>query len=226
MQVAAGWGSLLGELTAFATVVALSPFSVIPAIALVVHSERPKPTGLAFIAGWLTGKAALTVLFVQAPRLVDGLDRPVPHWTTWVRIAAGILTIAAGIWYWFKPPNTVQAPQWVMRIKSITPLGAAAVGIALTVVNVKVLLMCAAAGFATGAAQLSSLGTIVAVGYFTALAGSTAAIPILAYLVWNHQVDRQLERFGNWMQRRQTVITTVLLIAIGIGLLYNGIDAV
>jgi hypothetical protein len=83
VRVSAGWGSLLGELTAFATVVALSPFSVIPAIALVVHSERPKPTGLAFIVGWLTGKAALTVLFVQAPRLLDGLDQPAPHWTAW-----------------------------------------------------------------------------------------------------------------------------------------------
>jgi threonine/homoserine/homoserine lactone efflux protein len=114
----------------------------------------------------------------------------------------------------------------VTRIKRITPVGAAAVGVALTVVNVKVLLMCAAAGFAIGAAQLSALGAGAAVGYFTALAGSTAAIPILAYLVWSHRVDAQLERFGNWMQRRQGVITTVLLILIGIGLLYNGIDAV
>jgi hypothetical protein len=226
VRVSAGWGSLLGELTAFATVVALSPFSVIPAIALVVHSERPKPTGLAFVAGWLTGKAALTVLFVQAPRLLDGLDEPAPHWTAWGRVAAGIVSIAAGIWYWFKPPKAVRAPQWVTRIKRITPVGAAAVGVALTVVNVKVLLMCAAAGFAIGAAQLSALGAGAAVGYFTALAGSTAAIPILAYLVWSHRVDAQLERFGNWMQRRQGVITTVLLILIGIGLLYNGIDAV
>lgn len=112
------------------------------------------------------------------------------------------------------------------RIKRITPAGAAAVGVALTVANVKVLLMCAAAGFAIGAAQLSGLGTGMTVAYFTALAGSTAAIPILAYLIWSHQVDRQLERFKNWMQRRQAVITTALLTLIGIGLLYNGIGAV
>ncbi|MBJ7336630.1 GAP family protein [Mycolicibacterium sp.] len=217
---------LLGELTAFATVVALSPFSVIPAIALVIHSARPKPTGAAFIAGWLTGKAALTVLFIQAPRVPDGLDRPAPHWTTWVRLVAGVLCIAAGIWYWFKPPRAVEPPRWVTRIKEITPAGAAAVGIALTVVNVKVLLACAAAGFAIGAAQLSSLGVVGSVTYFTLLAGSTAAVPILAYLRWSHRVDSQLERFATWMQRRQTAITTTLLILIGIGLLYNGIAAV
>lgn len=221
-----GWGSLLGEVTAFATVVALSPFSIIPAIALVVHSERPKPTGAAFITGWLTGKAALTVLFLRAPRLLDGLDRPAPHWTAWVRIVAGVLCIAAGIWYWFKPPRPVETPQWVRRITRITPAGAAAVGVALTVVNVKVLLMCAAAGFAIGSAQLSGLGTGVAVAYFTAIAGSTAAIPILGYLIWSHRVDRQLERFKNWIQRRQAVVTTVLLALLGISLLYNGIGAI
>ena len=34
--------------------------AVLPAIALVVHSDRPRPTGLAFISGWLVAKAATT----------------------------------------------------------------------------------------------------------------------------------------------------------------------
>ena len=75
-------------------------------------------------------------------------------------------------------------------------MGAAAAGASLTVVNPKVVLMCAAAGFAIGTAGLSTLGTTAAVSYFTLLAGSTAAVPILAYLVWSHRVDRLLERFA------------------------------
>lgn len=51
------WLTLFGELTALAAGVAFSPFAVVPAIALVVHSVRPRPVGLAFIAGWLLGKA-------------------------------------------------------------------------------------------------------------------------------------------------------------------------
>ncbi len=226
MRVSVGWAALLGEVTAFATVVALSPFTVIPAIALVIHSARPKPTGVGFIAGWLTGKAALTVVFLQAPRLLDGLDRPAPHWTAWARIAAGLLSVAAAVWYSRRPARAVETPGWVGRLKRITPAGAAGVGVALTVVNVKVLLMCAAAGFAIGAAHLSAPGTALAVLYFTLLAGSTAALPIVAYLVWSHRIDGHLERFKDWLQRRQTVITTVLLGLLGIGLIYNGISAV
>jgi cytochrome c biogenesis protein CcdA len=226
--VSAGWGSLLGELTAFAMVVALSPFSIIPALAVVMSSDRPKPTGLAFVAGWLAGKAAITVVFIQVPRLLDGLEglnRTPPQWTVWPRIVAGILLIIAGVWCWRRPQRTVEVPHWVSRLKRITPAAAAAVGAGLTVVNVKVLLACAAAGLAIGAAHVGTLGATVAVVYFTAIAGSTAAVPILAYVVWAHQVDRQLERFKSWLQRRQNAITGALLVLIGIALLYNGISA-
>ena len=109
--MSAGWGSLLGELTAFAMVVALSPFSIIPALAVVMSSDRPKPTGLAFVAGWLAGKAAITVVFIQVPRLLDGLEglnRTPPHWTVWPRIVAGVLLIVAGVWCWRRPQKTVE----------------------------------------------------------------------------------------------------------------------
>jgi len=36
-----------------ALVVALSPLSIIPAV-LVLHTPRPRPTGLAFLVGWLS----------------------------------------------------------------------------------------------------------------------------------------------------------------------------
>ena len=85
--------------------------------------------------------------------------------------------------------------------------------------------MCAAAGFAIGTAGLSTLGTTAAVTYFTLLAGSTAAVPILAYLVWSHRVDRLLERLRDWMQRRQVAITVVVLLILGVALLFNGIHA-
>ena len=227
--MSAGWGSLLAELTAFAMVVALSPFSIIPALAVVMSSDRPKPTGLAFVAGWLAGKAVITVVFIGVPRLLDGLEglnRTPPDWTVWPRIVAGVLSIIAGVLLGRRPQKTVETPRWVGRLKEITPTAAAAVGVGLTVVNFKVLLACAAAGLAIGAAHVSTVGATAAVVYFTAIAGSTAAVPILAYVVWTHHVDRQLERFKAWLQRRQNAITGALLVLIGIALLYNGISAI
>ena len=45
---------MLTELIPLALVVALSPLSIIPAV-LVLHTPRPRPTGLAFLVGWLLG---------------------------------------------------------------------------------------------------------------------------------------------------------------------------
>jgi Sap, sulfolipid-1-addressing protein len=237
------WPTLLGQLTALATVVALSPFSVIPAIAVVMHSERARVTGVAFVAGWLAGKAAITVAFIGLPRLLHGwLDRPAPAWTPWLQIAAGAVFVLGGLWYWRRargasvgvaptagisggsaPPG---APRWLTRLKHITPGTAAAVGVALTLINPKVLAACAAAGVAIGGAGLGTAAGIVAVAYFTLLAGSTAAVPILAYTVWSHRVDRALERFTSWLARRQVVLTVGLLVVIGLALLSAGLREV
>ena len=69
------WGPVLTELAPLALVIALSPLSIIPAV-LALHTDRPRPTGLAFLAGWLVGLAALVSLFVVASDLVGSLDKP------------------------------------------------------------------------------------------------------------------------------------------------------
>ena len=52
------------------------PLSIIPAV-LVLHTPRPKPTGLAFLVGWVVGLAALTAIFVEVSSLLGGLCFPV-----------------------------------------------------------------------------------------------------------------------------------------------------
>ncbi len=69
------WGSVLAELIPLAMVVALSPLSIIPAV-LVLHTPRPRPAGLAFLAGWLIGLTALTAIFVGVSGLFGHLDEP------------------------------------------------------------------------------------------------------------------------------------------------------
>ncbi|GAY17947.1 GAP family protein [Mycobacterium sp. shizuoka-1] len=217
-----GWLPLLGELTALAAVVALSPFTVIPAVALVVHSDRPRPVGLAFIAGWLVGKAAITVAFLQVPQLVQKLDGPAPSWTGWVRIGLGGLALVGAVLYWRRSHSSTDSPRWASHIKRITPLSAAATGVILTVINIKVVAACAAAGYLIGSAPLNSAGIAGAVTFFTLVGGSTAAVPILGYAIWTNRIDRFLAAFRDWMQRRQRVLTVIALGLLGGALVYSG----
>src|ERR1700679_3952527 len=125
------WAAVLGQLVPLALVVALSPLTIIPAIALVLQSDRARPTGLAFLAGWLLGLAATTAVFVQLPRLLDGLNRQGPAWAPWVRIAVGVALVALGGWRSATRHRVTRQPAWLKGLSRLSPVGAAAIGVGL-----------------------------------------------------------------------------------------------
>src|SRR5918912_1440752 len=140
---------MLTELIPLALVVALSPLSIIPAV-LVLHTPRPRPTGLSFLAGWLIGLAALTAIFLEVSNLLGGLGNKPPGWASWLRIVVGAALIVFGIYRWLTRKRAAHTPAWMQSLGKLTPVRAGLAAMALTVVNPKVLFMCAAAGLAIG----------------------------------------------------------------------------
>jgi hypothetical protein len=217
---------VLGQLIPLALVVALSPLTIIPAIVLVLQSDRARSTGLAFLSGWLCGLAATTAVFVQLPRLLDGFNRPAPAWAAWVRIAVGVALVGFAGWRWVTRHRVTKQPASLNRLSRMTPVGAAAIGFGLILVNPKVLVMNAAAGLAIGTAGWGVAGTWLAVAYYTVLAGSTVLIPILAYAIAGQRVDHQLVRLKQWMERQHAALMAGFLAVVGLLLVYTGIRAV
>src|SRR5215475_1476367 len=217
------WAVALGQLIPLALVVAMSPLTIIPAIVLVLQSDRARPTGLAFMFGWLVGLAATTAVFVQLPRLLDGLNRPAPTWAAYVRIAVGIALIALGIRRWLIRHQVTKQPAWLNRLSRLTPIGAGAIALGLILVNPKVLVLNAAAGLVIGTASLGVPGVWLAVVYYTVIAGSSVLVPILAYAIAGERVDHQLERLKQWMERQHAVLMAGFLAAVGLLLVYTGI---
>jgi uncharacterized membrane protein YidH (DUF202 family) len=220
------WAAVLGQLIPLALVVAMSPLTIIPAIVLVLQSDRARPAGLAFMAGWLVGLAATTAVFAQVPRVLDELNRPAPTWAGWVRIAVGIALIALAVWRWLTRHRVTKQPAWLNRLSRMTPVGAGAIAVGLILVNPKVLVMNAAAGLVIGTASLGVPGTWSAIAYYTVIAGSSVLIPILAYAVAGERVDHQLERLKQWMERQHAILMAGFLAAVGLLLVYTGIRAV
>jgi threonine/homoserine/homoserine lactone efflux protein len=212
---------VLTELIPLALVVALSPLSIIPAV-LVLHTPRPRPTGLAFLFGWLIGLAALTAIFLEVSNLLGDLDKP-PRWASWVRIVVGAALIVFGIYRWLMRKRSAHTPGWMQSLGKLTPARAGAAGVALTVVNPKVLFISAAAGLAIGTAGLGTAHAWLAVAWYVAVAGSTVAIPILAYAVSGDRLDEPLRRLKDWMEGQHGVLVAAILIVIGLLVLYKGI---
>jgi threonine/homoserine/homoserine lactone efflux protein len=190
-----GWGSLLAELVPLGLVIALSPLTIIPAV-LALDSARPRPTGLAFLGGWVLGLGVLTSIFVAASGLVGSFDEP-PGWAAWLRVVVGAALIVFGGYRFATRNRSEHSPAWMRKLTGLTPGRAAATAAVLVAVNPKVLFMCIAAGLAIGSAGVGLEHTWWAVPYFVAVAAATVALPVLGYLVSGDRLAEPLARHGS-----------------------------
>ena len=212
------------ELLPVALVITVSPLSIIPAV-LVLHAPQPRPSSLAYLAGWLLGLAGLTAIFIGISDMLGGLTDSPPAWASWLRIGVGAALIVFGVIRWLTRRGHDHIPAWMRSMTSVTPLRAAVTGAALTVVNLKVLFICAVAGLAIGADALGVAGTVLSAALFVAVAGSSVAIPVLAYAGAGERLDAPLERLKNWMEKHNAALVAAILVLIGLVVLYKGIHA-
>jgi hypothetical protein len=222
--MAGSWGTVLTGLTGLGLVISLSPITVIPAV-LVLQAPRPRPTGLAFLGGWVLGLAALTALSVGASGLLGGLDKAPPRWTSWLRVVLGSALILYGVYQWLTRRRHTESPGWMRSFATITPARAALTALVLVVIRPDVLLICVPAGLAIGGGGLGVTGDWVAAAIFVAIAASSVAIPILAYAAAGHRLDDTLARVKDWMDKNNAALMAAILVAVGALVLYHGIDA-
>lgn len=213
---------MVTELIPLALVIALSPLSIIPAV-LVLQAERPRPTGLAFLVGWMIGLGALTLIFVEVSGLLGGGLGRQPHWAPYVRIVAGAALIAFGVYKWVTRKNAEHTPKWMSSFATIAPRRAFVTAIILVFVNPKVLFMCLAAGLAIGTEGLGRTGALLGTAFFVALAASTVLLPVLAYALSGDRLDPVLARVGNWMEAQHAVLIAAILVVLGLLVLYKGV---
>lgn len=214
----------LAELIPLALVIALSPFSIIPGM-LVLHTPRPRPTSLAFLAGWTLGIAGVTAAFLGASNLVHGLGGGQPRWAPIVRIAIGAGLIIWALRRWSTRNHSAAQPKWLTAMTTLQPPRAFLTAAALAVVNVKVLFMCAAAGMAIGTSSLGAGGSWAAVAGFTVLAASSVAAPVLAFQAAGDRLDAPLARLKHWMEQNHATLIAAILFVIGAALIYKGVHA-
>ncbi|MGI9123517.1 MAG: GAP family protein [Mycobacterium sp.] len=214
----------LTELIPLALIIAISPLSIIPGI-LMLHTPRPRPTSVSFLAGWLLGILVVTAAFVGGSDVSAGGLTSSPAWAPYVRIVLGAALIVFGLYRWLGRKRSPHTPKWLSSMTSIGPARAFITGILLTLANLKVFFMCAAAGVAIGTAGLGRAHAWLSVIVFTAIATSSVALPTLAYLVAGERLDGPLEKLKSWMERNHAAVVGAILLVIGAALLYKGIHS-
>src|ERR1700757_1294215 len=213
--MAGSWGTVLTGLTGLGLVIALSPITVIPAV-LVLQAPRPRPTGVAFLGGWVLGLAALTALSVGASGLLGGLDKAPPRWASWLRVVLGSALILYSIYQWLTRRSHTESPGWMRSFATITPRRAALTAAALVVIRPDVLLICVPAGLGIGGSGVGATGDWIGAAIFVAVAASTVAIPILAYAAAGQRLADPLARLKDWMEKKKAALMAALFVGLGL----------
>lgn len=221
-------GQAVGSVLPLAVAIAVFPIPII-AIVLLLGSEGGVKKGSAFVAAWLVGLAgigAVTLLFAGA---LDASDAGGP--ATWVGVlllAVGVLLVILAARQWRGRPRgdaDAPMPRWMQRIDDFTPAKAAEVGIALTVLNPKNLMLVAVAALEIADLGLPAGREIGALAVFVLIASAGVLLPLIASVALGAKSRAPLETVREWMVRHNAAIMTVLLLVIGAKLIGDAIAA-
>jgi threonine/homoserine/homoserine lactone efflux protein len=219
-------GQVFGEFLPLAVGVAISPIPII-AVILMLFSGRARPNSLAFMAGWIAGIVAAMAILISVASTQDlGTGGQPSDTSSWIKLILGLLLLVAAVGQWRKRPKPGEAakmPGWMSRIDSLKPGAALGLGILLSALNPKNVLLIAGAAVAISQADLSSTDTVIAVAIFTLIGACTVAIPTLAYLFMGAKVQPALDGAKAWLSMHNSAVMAVLLLVIGVTLFGKGL---
>ena len=219
-------GAVIGDLLPLAVGIAISPIPII-AVILMLLSRRASATGTGFLLGWVVGIVLVTVVVLalvgQAGNTAGGEPSTL---SSVLKLVLGAALILLAVRQWQGRPRagaTGAMPKWMGAIESFSFGRALLLGVGLSAVNPKNLLLCLAAGTTIGAAHLPTGQVVVATVVFTLLAASTVLVPVLGYLAARDRMAAPLDRLRAWLTQNTAAVMAVLLVVIGTVLLGKGI---
>jgi hypothetical protein len=108
----------------------------------------------------------------------------------------------------------------------MTPGKALVLGLLLSAVVPKNLLLALSAGLIVGEAGFSGRQAAVVIVLFTAIATSTVAVPVVAHLVASARLRGPFERLRVWLVENNVTIMVVALLVIGVVMIGNSIASI
>lgn len=211
----------IGDVLPFAVGVALSPIPII-AIILVLLSAHPGKNSVAFLGGWIVGITAATfILLLVAGAITDSSDSS----TSSSRTLLGVALIVLAVRSFRKRPKEGEEPElpkWMETMEDLTPGKAAGLGVLLSAVNPKNVMLIGAGMLAVAQYNLSGSDEIVAVVAFILIAISSVTIPVVIYQVKGDKAQPTLDSMRVWLEQNNATVMAVVLLVMGVVVLGKG----
>lgn len=215
-------GAVIGEFLPLAVGVAISPIPIV-AVVLMLLSRAAGATGSGFALGWVAGIAVVTAVVVALANTLAGSEDDSPSaGVSWLKIALGAVLLGLALRQWRDRADTT-VPGWMHAIDRMTFARAAGLGVLLSAVNPKNLLLCVSAGVVIGTAGLSGGSVAVALLVFTLIAAVSVVLPVAGYLVSAERLRAPLGSLKTWLQANNHAVMAVVLLVMGAVVIGKGI---
>jgi threonine/homoserine/homoserine lactone efflux protein len=218
----------IGQVLSLAVGVALSPVPIV-AVVLMLATPRGRINGPAFLGGWLLGLAVVGTVVLVASNGADATDGDgtPATWVSWLKIVLGLLLLAVAVKQWRGRPAAGQEaalPKWMRAIDTFTPGRSVAMGVALSAINPKNLLLTVGAAAAIAQTGASTGSQAAALAVFLLIATLGPGIPVGISVVMGDRARPILDDLKAWMGAHNAAIMAVLCLVIGAKLIGDGIS--
>ena len=219
----------IGAILPLAVGVALSPVPII-AVVLMLATPGGRTNGLAFLGGWILGLAVVGTIVLFASSGAGANDQGQPaSWVGWLELVLGLLLLLVALRTWRGRPRgdaPPALPSWMKTIDRFTTGRSLAMGVALSGINPKNLLMAVAAGAAIAQTGIPAGQQAVAYAVFVVIGTLGPGAPVGIYFAMGDRSREILSGLRDWMGRHNAAIMSVLLLVIGAKLIGDGVATV
>jgi threonine/homoserine/homoserine lactone efflux protein len=220
-------GEAIGQVLSLGVGVALSPVPII-AVVLMLGTPRARADGPAFVVGWVVGLAVVGTIVLLAASGGDASQRGEPAtWVGVVQLVLGGLLVLLAVKQWRGRPHEAgeaALPKWMQAIDSFGPGKALGMGVLLSGVNPKNLILTLGAAAAIAQTGIETGQQAVALAVFILIGTLGPGLPVAIYFLMGARAEHVLDELKRWMAGHNAAIMAVLCLVIGTKLIGDGVS--
>ena len=220
-------GQAIGQMLPFAIGIAISPIPIV-AIVLMLGTRNAKSDSLAFLVGWLGAMALAGVILLAIAGSADVTENGAPSdSSSTLKVVLGVVLLGLAVKQWRKRPapgEEPEMPKWMDAIEEFTPVKSAGLGVLVSVVNPKNLILMVGGATAIAQTEVSGADQAIAWIIFMVIATIGVAAPIVIYFAMGDKAAGILADLKAWMAHHNAAIMAVILVIIGVKLIGDSIS--
>jgi threonine/homoserine/homoserine lactone efflux protein len=216
----------IGQILPLAIAAGISPIPII-GVVLVLVTPRARSNGPAFVVGWVVGLAVVGVIGLTVANAAGAsTSGSSADGTNTFQIVLGALLVVFALRQWRKRPKSgvePPMPKWMDAVDHFTPVKSVGMGVVLSAVNPKNLLLALSAAATIASTELSGADQAIAYVVFAVIASLGVVAPVAIFFVMGDRAGPVLTDLKAWLAHNNAAIMAVLFLVIGAKILGQGI---